>query len=927
MSDWYRLDVPEVLQELGSNAAYGLSRAEAARRLKEYGDNELVEQGLKQPWQILWEQLNETLVLMLLVAAIISAFMGDHKDGIGIMVIVVLIAFLGFSQEYRVQKAIAALKKLAVPAVKVRRNGYVQEISARYLVPGDIVLLEAGELVPTDCRLIESWGLRTSEAALTGVAQPVDKEPETLAGKELNLAKRRNMVYMGTAVTYGRGEAVVTETGTNTELGRINSLIQRVKPESTPLQKRLDRLGKSLAIASLALVGLILVLGLLRGEEIQLMFLTAIALVVAALPEGLPAVVTIALALGAKKMLKRNALIRNLPAVEALGSVTTICSGKTGTLTQNHITVSVLDVAGHQLDLTARLRAYAPSLDKSEEPPLLLPQPPALSLLLAGATLCNDALLEPDPDEPRCWHAVGDPTEGALVMAAARQGLWKEELEKLVPRVAQLPFDSRRQRMSTVHQFPATLDRVPCALETAWYWGRATNGTAYIAFTKGKIGSLLEVCDRVWVDGTATSLDGNWRERITTAKHQLTQKGLRVLGVAFRLLSSYPSNGLENLELDLIFIGLVGMNDPMRPEARDAILSCKRAGIRPVMVTGDRPRTAWHLAQELDLASERRILTDKELECLSDLELAAVVKEVSVYAKVSPEQKFRIVRAMQKQGQLVAMTGDGINDAPALKAANIGVAMGMSGTDVAREAADMVLLDDNFATIVAAVKEGRIVYDNIRKFIKYLLSSNVGELWVMLLAPFLGMPLPLLPLQILWINLTTDGLPALALGLEPAERDTMNRSPYSAKENLFDRGMGRDIIWIGLLMGMVSLGTGYWYWRNNHPGWQTMVFTVLTLSQMGNALAVRSERDSLFQIGLLSNKSLLGAVILTLALQLAVVYVSWFQKLFATVALSPLDLAIALALSTVVFWGVELEKWLIRQTKVYDFGLSYKNQI
>ncbi len=913
MSNWYQLDIEKVLEKLASDPCYGLSDREASRRLKQYGLNELVEQRLKSPWQILWEQLKEALVLILLLAAGISVFLGDYKNGLGIMAIVVLIACLGFSQEYRAQKALAQLRQLAVPTVKVRRSDRLQELSARQLVPGDIILLEAGELVPADCRLIESWGLRTSEAALTGVAEPVDKDSEALPGKDLGIGKRRNMVYLGTVVTYGRARAVVTETGMNTESGRIASMMEKVEPEPTPLQKRLARLGSKLAIASLALVGLILILGLLRGEDVQLMFLTAITLIVAALPEGLPAVVTIALALGAQKMLKRRALIRNLPAVEVLGSVTTICSGKTGTLTQNRMTVTVLDVAGHRLDLTARLHSYSPLLEREQEQPLLLSQPLALSFLLAGATLCNDASLEPDPDEPRYLQAVGDPTEGALVMAAARQGLWKSELEQALPRVSEVPFSFRRQRMTTVHKIPVPFS-FPVALEAISYWSRTIGGAEYVVFTKGKIGSLLSVSEWVWVDGGVKPLDGNWCERIREAKRQFTQKGLRVLGVAFRLLSSYPTDSLEDLERELIFIGLIGIDDPMRPEARDAILGCQQAGIRPVLVTGDRPKTAWHIARELDLASDRLILTDKELDRLSERELESVVREVSVYAKVSPEQKLRIVQALQKQGEIVAMTGDGLNDAPALKVADIGVAMGIGGTDVAREAADLVLLDDNFTTIVAAVKEGRVIYDNIRKFIKYLLSSNVGELWVMLLAPFLGMPLPLLPLQILWINLTTDGLPALALSVEPAERGTMNRPPYSPQEDIFGRGMGRDILWIGLLLGLLSLGTGYWYWRGDRSDWQTMLFTVLTLSQMGNALAIRSERDSLFQIGLLSNKPLLAAIVLTLGLQLAVIYVPFLQQLFGTVALGGIDLAISLAVSTLVFWGVELEKCLIRRS-------------
>ncbi|ABA21523.1 ATPase, E1-E2 type [Trichormus variabilis ATCC 29413] len=911
MSNWYQLDVAEVLHRLGSEASWGLSTPEASHRLEKYGFNELIEPGLKQSWQILWEQLSETLVIILIAAAVISALLGDYKDGLGIIAIILLITFLGFSQEYRAQKAIANLKQLSAPNVKVRRDGRVQEISARRLVPGDIVLIEAEDIVPADCRLLSISGLRTQEAALTGAAEPVDKNIQRLTNSEVMLGDRHNMVYMQTIVTYGRGEAVVTETGMQTELGHITNMIQTVEPELTPLQKRLDVLGRWLAIASFALVGIILALGLLRGEEIKLMFLTAITLVVAALPEGLPAVVSIALALGAQQMLKRRALIRNLPAVETLGSVTTICSGKTGTLTENRMVVTVLDVAGRRLDLAAHMRWASPVVDPSQASPFLLSQPPALALLLAGATLCNNARLEPDWEEPRYFRAVGDPIENALVMAAAHQGLWKGELEQTMPRVGELLSDFERQRMTTIHQLPTALAEISCALETVWHWHREIGETApYIAFTKGRIKSLLDVSSQVWVDGCAEELNEVRREQILTAYHQLTQNGLRVLGLSFRL---WQSLDIAEIEQDLIFIGLVGMNDPARPEVRDAVLLCKQAGIRPVMITGDHPLTAQYIAQEVGIATGDFILTSNDLSHLSPEALGNLVEEVSVYARISPEHKFNIVQFLQRRRHIVAMTGDGANDAPALKKADIGIAMGINGTDVAREAADMVLLDDNFATIVAAVKEGRIIYDNIRKFIKYILSSNVGELCVMLLAPFLGMPLPLLPLQILWINITTDGLPALALGVEPAERDTMNRPPHPPHENIFGRGMGRDIIWIGLLMSFVSLVTGYLYWRSSNPGWQTILFTTVTLSQMGNALAIRSERDSLWQIGLLSNKPILAAVILTLVLQLAVIYLPVLQNIFATVALSPLDLGVSLILSTLVFWGVELKKWLMRR--------------
>ncbi len=919
MSDWYRLEVADVLARLESDPERGLSQAEAQRRLAECGPNELVERGLKSPWRILWEQLTAVMVVILIVAAVISLALGDYKDAIAIMAIVVLNAVLGFVQEYRAEKAMAALKKLAVPTVKVRRDGHVREISARELVPGDIVLLEAGGLVPADGRLLESVNLRVQEAALTGESEPVDKDPSALVEKDLLLADRRNMVYMGTVVTYGRGMAVVTETGMRTELGRIAEMIQTVEREPTPLQRRLEQLARGLAVAALAIVTVVFVLGVLRGEDVELMFLTAISMAVAAVPEGLPAVVTIALALGAQRMLKRHALIRKLPAVETLGSVTVICSDKTGTLTENRMTVTVLDVAGRTVSLTELFQrdrsvwmepgnphpvAEAPPLQRAtvaETPVAQLD--PSLRLLLMGAALCNDVILEPADDGSGTLRAVGDPTEAALVVAAAQCGLLKPELERALPRVAEAPFTSERKRMTTIHKLVGDgfLELV------TW------NPQPYVAFTKGAVDGLLEVSSQVWVDGHSEPLDEEWRQRIQAANDRLAQNGMRVLGVAFRPLESLPDEvGEETLERDLIFVGLAGMIDPPRPEVKEAVQTCKTAGIRPVMITGDHPLTAQHIARELSIATDGRVLTGRELARMSVEELEAVVEEVAVYARVSPEHKLKIVQALQDKGHIVAMTGDGVNDAPALKKADIGVAMGITGTDVSKEAADMVLLDDNFATIVAAVEEGRVIYDNIRKFIKYTMTSNAGEIWVMLLAPFLGMPLPLLPLQILWINLVTDGLPGLALTVEPAERDIMRRPPYHPRENIFGRGMGRDILWIGLLMGLVSLGMGFWVWRSGHPTWQTMVFTTLTLSQMGNALALRAEHDSLFTIGLLSNKFLLGAVLLTFGLQLAVVYVPFLQGIFKTVALPPLDLAISLILSTVVFWGVELEKWLLR---------------
>lgn len=912
MDEWSQLDAVAVVQRLGSDVTSGLTVAEADRRIQQQGPNELVNPELKGPWQILWEQVSATLVILLIVAAAVSALLGDHKDALGIIAIVALISLIGFSQEYRAERAIAALKRLSVPKVSVYRGGELLTLAAQSLVPGDVILLAAEDLVPADCRLLESTNLRVQETALTGVAVPVDKDPRPPqqqgadAGASSSIAA--NMVYMGTVVTYGSGRGIVTATGINTILGRIAAMTRTVKAEPTPLQKRLDRLGRELAIVTLGLVGLILMLGLLRGEDIRIMLLTAITLAVAALPEGLPAVVTLALTLGAQQLLKRNALIRKLPAVEALGSVTAICSGKTGTLTENRMMVSVLDAVGTRLDLPAYGHWLSPVIDSHQEQSAILKQRPSLALLLMGATLCNDAQLEPEWDEPRYFHVVGDPGEGAIVMAAAHLGLWKADLDLAFPRLETEPFATGQQRMTTVHQLPAFTAH-PAGLDAIWTWRVTIDHAPYLAFTKGAVPSVLQIVRQIWVDGKPEPLTSAWQEGISAANQQLAQKGLRVLGLAFCPLATLPERG-PLLEQDFIFIGLIGMTDPARPQVKEAIFTCQAAGIRPMMITGDHPLTAWHLAHEVGLAIDHHILTGQELAGLAAEDLIEAVEQVSVYAQVSPQQKLDIVRILQQQGHLVAMTGDGANDAPALKRAEIGIAMGISGTDVAKEAADMVLLDDNFATIVAAVKEGRVIYDNIRKFIKYLLSSNAGELWVMLLAPFLGMPLPLLPLQILWINLMTDGLPALALGLEPAERNVMNRPPYPPSENFFGRGMGWSILWVGFLMAFVSLGTGYWYWHQAHPGWQTMLFTVLTLAQMGNALAMRSEQDSLFRIGLLSNQPLLAAVLLTLGLQFIVIYLPFCQHLFSTIALSTGDLMISLGLSTIVFWGVELEKWL-----------------
>jgi P-type Ca2+ transporter type 2C len=912
MDAWHGFDSTDAVQRLGSDPMLGLTETEAARRLAQYGPNELTERGRRGPWVILWEQFTATMVVVLLVAAVLSAIIGDLKDTIAILAIVILNATLGFTQEYRAEKAMAALKKLAVPTVRARRDGGVKNLPAHQLVPGDIVLLETGGLVPADGRLLECANLRIQEAALTGESEPVDKVSHSLSGGNLPLGDRRNMAYMGTIVTYGRGKAIVTETGMKTELGRIASMLQSVAREQTPLQRRLAQLGRGFAVAALVIVAVVFVLGLLRGEELKLMMLTAVSMAVAAVPEGLPAVVTIVLAVGARRMLKRRALIRKLPAVETLGSVTVICSDKTGTLTENRMTVSLLDLAGARLQLTADT-GTAPGLrDLSGAQASGSSNCSEFAPLLAGGALCNDAQIEANKEGS--FRTVGDPTEEALVAAAARLGLWKPELELWLPRIAEIPFDSERKRMTTIHRFTDSRPSIPDVLNRLW--NEILHGSPYVAFTKGAVDGILDISRAVWINAHAEPLTQAWRKRISDVNDELAQSGMRVLGVALRPLDAVGSNTeLALTERDLIFVGMAGLIDPARPEVKDAIETCKAAGVRPVMITGDHPLTAQFVARELGIAGADRIVTGQELAQMSVEELEGLVEGVSVFARVSPEHKLKIVLALQKHGHIVAMTGDGVNDAPALKKADIGVAMGISGTDVSKEAADMVLLDDNFATIVAAAEEGRVLYDNIRKFIKFIATTNSAEIWVMLLGPLLGMPLPLLPLQILWVNLVTDGLPALALGAEPAERDIMRRPPYHPSENVFGRGLGRHILWVGILMALVALGTGHWYWSTGNTTWQTMVFMVVIISQLSHVLAIRSWHESTFRIGLLSNKPLMAAVALTLLLQLAVVYVPLLQRVFKTVPLSAADLALSLVLGSMVFWAVELEKWFLRSIR------------
>lgn len=902
---WHTVTVSELAQTLQTNPDQGLDQVEAAARSTQYGPNVLQEQGGISPISLLLTQFTNTMVLILIAAAVISGFLGKTTETVAIAAIIVLFTLLGFFQEYRAEQAMAALKRLAVPLVRVRRDSSLLQLSAKELVPGDVILLEAGNAVPADLRLIESINLRIQEAALTGESEPVEKQVAPLSQADIPLGDRCNMAYMGTTVTYGRSIAVVTSIGMNTELGKIATLLQSVSSGPTPLQQQLDQVGKQLAIGGAIVAVLIMLIGLLRGEAVEDMFLTAVSVAVAVVPEGLPAVVTVTLALGAQRMLRRRALIRKLPAVETLGSVTTICSDKTGTLTENRMTVTIIDVAGHFLELQGTAHHAASALHLPESGPnFWTAQPPEIGLALAAGALCNDASLQPDPQTGR-YLALGDPTEGALLVAASQTGLHKRELEHSLPRRSELPFDAERKRMTTLHRLPDKENPLPIALRSL-----ASATTPFVIFTKGAVDGMLPLCHQIWRNGVAVPLDQAWRQRIEATHEQMAQNGMRVLGLAMRC-----QDNSEPVEEDLIFIGLTGMIDPPRPEVKTAVATCKTAGIRPIMITGDHPLTARFIAHNLGISDNMRVKTGLELSQMSPQELAEVVGEVSVYARVTPEHKLRIVEALQNQGHIVAMTGDGVNDSPALRQADIGIAMGITGTDVAKEVSEMVLLDDNFATIVSAVEEGRAIYDNIRRFVKFSLAGNVGKVLVMLLAPLLGISVALLPLQLLWLNLLTDGLLGLGLGLEPAESGAMKRPPRSPQAGFFSDGLWRYVIWVGLTIGLLALGLAAFYHDGDNPAdmrWQTMIFTALAFMQIGQALASRSTQASVWSLGLWSNPVLLGLVGVTAVLQLGVIYLPFLDQFFQVTPLSLLDLLLCVGLGGLMFLLIEAEKvWLL----------------
>lgn len=905
---WHIEAVEDVEKTLQTDITTGLSSEEVEKRLKQFGLNELEERGGKNPFLILWEQFTSTMVLILIAAAVVSGFLGKPLETIAITAIVVLFAVLGFIQEYRAERAVAALKQFAVPTVRTKRNGNVEQSSAKKIVAGDIIILEAGGVVPADLRIIESNNLLVQEATLTGESEPLEKDTHALEIPNLPLGDRVNMAYMGTTVSYGRGVGIVVATGMQTQLGRIATLIQDVEQQETPLQRQLAQVGTLLAVTGVFIAIIVMIIGLARGEPANDMFLTAVSVAVAIVPEGLPAVVTLTLALGAQRMLRRHALIRKLPAVETLGSVTIICSDKTGTLTENRMTVTVLDIAGHFVELSGTGKHPAPNLvADGDQQNILTNQPPPLALLLVSGALCNDASLAPDPKTGK-FLPTGDPTEGALLVAATQAGLTQHDLEDQLPRVAEVPFDSVRKRMTTIHRLPETPSDSTIGLSIL-----SSLGSSHVAISKGSVDGLVEVASQIWVTDHAKPLTEEWRTRIQIAHDRLALNGMRVLGVTIKPIDTIPTKLTANIEEGLTFIGLVGMIDPPRPEVSQAIHTCKKAGIRPIMITGDHPLTARFIAHELGITENERVKTGQDLDRLSAEELSTIVDEVSVYARVTPEHKLRIVEALQQKSNVVAMTGDGVNDSPALKKADIGVAMGITGTDVSKEAAQMVLLDDNFATIVAAVEEGRTIFNNLRRFVKFSIAGNMAKVLVMLFAPFVGISVALLPLQLLWLNLLTDGLLGLGLGMEPADQYVMTQPPRKKDDKFLSADVRRYILVVGLFIGLTALVIGIAYYQSDSPDdltWQTMIFTTLAFMQLGQALASRSDDASLFALGWRSNPVLLVMAGIVFLSQLAVIYVPFLESFFEIEALNLVQLSICIGAGILAFIGIESLKSL-----------------
>nr|WP_315177018.1 cation-translocating P-type ATPase [uncultured Flavobacterium sp.] len=866
--NWHLLPLSEITQLLNTTPS-GIDDITASERLCEHGKNQIEDKKKKTILQMVLSQLSDFMILILIAAAIISGIIGDVTDTIIILAIIIINAVVGFIQEYRAEKAMEALKNMVANHARILREGKTIDLPASDIVPGDVVVLEAGNVIPADVRFFETHQIKVDESALTGESNNVEKNPEELPEGNYALGDQTNMGYKGTFVTNGRALAYVTATGMHTELGHIAKMIQ-TDETSTPLQKRLAAFGKRLSVIILIICAIIFLIGWLRGESVLTMLITSISLAVAAIPEALPALVTIALAFGAKKLAKSNALIRKLPAVETLGSVTYICSDKTGTLTLNKMTVQeIFETSDTE---------YEPFFKEK-------------NILLHAIALNNDVT----KDENGKW--LGDSTELALVQYASDKKLNRSDLELKLPRIGELPFDSKRKCMTTMHQT------------------QNSNGEI-IVITKGAVDVLFHK-----LNDNQKSLIPEFERKV----NEMAEKGYRVLGYAMKTLSSLPDTSDANLiENELTLIGFVGMIDPPREEAKQAVSECKEAGIIPVMITGDHKLTAKAIAEKLGIivTDDDLVLTGSELTALTQSEFIQIVEKVRVYARVNPEQKLRIINALQSKNHFVAMTGDGVNDAPALKNADIGIAMGINGTEVSKEASHMILLDDNFATIIIAVKHGRKIFDNILKFIKYIMTGNSGEIWAIFLAPFFGLPIPLLAIHILWINLVTDGLPGLALASEPSETNIMKRSPRNPKKNIFSNGMALHILWIGFLMGCVTIGMQAYAIYNANTHWQTMAFTVLCFSQLGHVMVIRSGRESIFKIGFFSNRPMVGALLITIVLQFMIIYMPFFNEIFKTQPLSLYELGLTLAISSIVFWAGEIEKW-IKNRRVIDFHVLF----
>ncbi len=895
----------ELVSSFQTHLERGLTQPEAQARLGKFGANELSERPRPGFLALIWDQFNNYLVVILIVAAAVSLALGEYVDSIAIMVIVVLNAVVGVIQESKAEQALEALKKMAAPNAQVIRDGQQRTIPGREIVAGDIILLEAGNYVPADLRLVETINLKIEEASLTGESVPVEKNSGVVLDKEIPLGDRKNTAFMGTLITYGRGRGLVTGTGMNTQIGLIAEMIQSFETEDTPLQKRLEHLGKVLGTACLAVCALVFIYGLFRDthlaealnggflnyleaekKDIINLFMTAVSLAIAAVPEGLPAIVTICLALGMQRMIKHNALIRKLPAVETLGCATVICSDKTGTLTQNEMTVVQGWAGGKRFRITGE--GYSPSGEFFMGNDPFDPRSDLdAALLLHGALVCNDAKLDEKSDEAgkRSWQIIGDPTEGALIVAAAKSGYRRAELEKALPRIQEIPFDSDRKRMSTIHRVDGAQVQTVLA---------GLGSPPLIAFIKGAPDVILDLCGQRLGSGQAVNLTEEMREHILKQNHDMASSALRVLAVAYRPLQEVPASLTpETVERDLVFIGLLGMIDPPRPEVIEALKVARGAGLKSIMVTGDYKDTAEAIARDIGLlTSGGLVLTGPEIEKLSDAELAARTDKLEVCCRVSPLHKTRIVDALKARGHVVAMTGDGVNDAPALKRANIGVAMGITGTDVAKQTADMVLTDDNFASIVAAIGQGRIIYSNIRKFVYFLLACNVGEILIIFGAMLIGLPIPLRPVQLLWLNLVSDGAPALALGLEKGDPDIMSQPPRSPTEPVINRDMAIGIGVVGVVDALAILAVFYLAlqrYPEHLAAAQTIAFATLCSSELIRAFTARSEHHSVFAIGVFSNRWMVWAVGVSFLLVLMVIYVPFLRPFFDTVPLTVSD--------------------------------------